>query len=176
MLSLAGAILTLAGSFGAGYSICMERKNRTAQLQILGRAFALISGEIAYSHIPLAEVFLEIGEKIRKPEFWQLGEVFLQIGSRLNDSSGQDFAAVWQEEMDSFLRGTKLNEKEKERVLSFPAAVWYLDGERQQKAVLEFAGNMKTAAAQAQVKAAEENRITLAVSLACGALAAILLV
>lgn len=176
MLSTIGACLTLGGSFGAGCCICMERKTRAAQLQILGRAFELTAGEIAYSRIPMPDVFTEIGEKMKKPEFIRLGDTFIRIGGRLNDSSGQDLAEVWQEEMSSFLKETKLGRDEKEQVLSFPAAVWYLDGERQQTAVLAFAEDMHKAAQEAGQRAARENRATMAVSLSCGILAAILLI
>ena len=60
-------------------------------------------------------------------------------------------------------------------ILSFPSAVWYLDGQRQQAAVEAFAQRFMEEAKRARQAQKEENRITMAVSIACGAFAAILL-
>lgn len=175
MIALIGAVLTMAGAAGTGVCICMERGRRVQQLRSLERVFTVMAGEISYSRISLPEVLEETGEKMMAQSFEPIGEVLCRMGGRLCDGSGQDIETVWTEEMEQFLRQTKLAKKEKEFVLSFPAAVWFLDGPRQQAAVLEFAQGMHEAAAMAQRKEQEENRLTMAVSLACGALAAIVL-
>lgn len=176
MLTWIGAVLTVAGSAGAGVSICAERKKRVTQLAQLGRAFELTAGEIGYSRTSLPEVFTEVGEKLKLQENGSLGEALEKIGVRLADGSGQDISQVWQEEMGAYLEKTGLKAAEKEQALAFPLALWYQDGQRQQAAVLDFAAGMQEAALKAAEKAAEENRITMAASLACGAFAAILLI
>lgn len=175
MLKLIGACLIVVGATGAGGCICTERACRIRQLEALARTFSLIAGEISYSRISLPEIFMETGEKLKEPADFGIGPVLVRIGGRLFDGSGQDIREVWQEEMRMLLSETKLRVQEKELVLSFPDAVWFLDGLRQQTAVTEFARTLQEAAQQAGKRRREEDRITMAFCLACGFLAAILL-
>lgn len=175
MIALIGAFLTMAGAVGAGICICMDREGRVRQLRSLERAFEVMAGEISYSRISLPEVLKETGEKMPAQGFEAIGAALCRIGDRLCDGSGQDVETVWKEEMEGFLKQTKLAGQEKELVLSFPSAVWFLDGPRQQAAVLAYAQGMREAACLAQKKKQEENRLTMALSLACGAFAAIML-
>lgn len=175
MIALAGACLILIGTVGAGACICGERERRIQQLGSMERFFEAVAGEISYSRISLPEVLAEIGEKMLAQDQGEIGKTVWKIGERLCDGSGQDVETVWKEEMGRFLQQTKLTKRERELVLCFPAAVCFLDGPRQQAAVLRFAQGMKEAAGLAQKKKQEENRLTMAVSLACGALAVIML-
>ncbi|HJA30087.1 MAG: hypothetical protein DBX58_03005 [Clostridiales bacterium] len=173
MLAVIGACLTMLGAVGAGGCICLERKNRIAQLSVFMQAFSMMAGEIAYSRISLPEVFSEVGSRMEESD--GLGEVFGRLGRRLCDGKGQDIRTIWGEEMGRYLLRTRLSAGEKEMILSFPSAVWYLDGQRQQAAVEAFAQRFMEEAKRARQAQKEENRITMAVSIACGAFAAILL-
>ncbi len=173
--SVVGAILTLAGSAGAGVCICRERQQRIRQLTLFSRVFTLIAGEVGYGRIPMPGIFLEVSGKLEaQPD--ALGEMLFRVGQRLEDGSGQGLDRIWREELEPFLSQTGLREPEKERILSFPHAVWYPDGQRQQEAVVAFAKEMEETAQTARLALREENRMTMALSLAAGALAAILLV
>lgn len=176
MFKLIGACLTVAGAIGAGGCVCMERQCRIRQLEALARAFSLIAGEISYSRISLPEIFMETGEKLKGPEDFGVGSILLQIGERLLDGSGQDMTVVWKEEMGNFLGETKLRAQEKNLVLSFPDAVWFLDGPRQQSAVAEFAQRLHKTARLAGEARKEEDRVTMAFCIAGSILTAILLV
>lgn len=175
MIRLIGACLTIGGMAGAGMCICMERDLRVRQLKGLGQVFEMVAGEISYSCISLPEVLTEIGRKLSEVGTEEVGAVLYRAGVRLCDGSGQDVETVWTEEMEPFLGQTKLEKQEKELVLSFPAAVWFLDGPRQQTAVLSFAHKLQEAALLAQEKERETNRLTMAASLAGGVFAAIML-
>lgn len=172
---LAGAACTLAGAAGTGLCICRERRLRAEQLSVLEKVFSQAAGEISYSRIPLPEIFAETGERLRETPDFGLGEVLLRIGKRLRDGSGADMGRVWREEMDAFLKKTKLSAAEKGLILSFPEAVWFLDGKRQEAAVLEYAARMHEAAGLVQKRRREEDKITMAFCLALSAMAAILL-
>lgn len=172
---LAGMLLTLAGAAGAGLCICGERRLRMEQLRAFEKAFSLIAGEISYSRISLPEVLTETGEKMCGPTAFGLGEALIRIGRELSDGSGQDIKTVWKEEMSVFLKRTKLNEEEKSLILSFTEAVWFLDGPRQQAAVLEYAAQLRQAAETVQKRRSEEDKITMAFCIACSAMAVILL-
>lgn len=172
MLAAVGACLTVLGAAGAGGCICLERGRRIGRLSVFVQAFSLMAGEIAYSRISLPEVFLELGSRLDDAS---LGEVFSGMGSRLCDGSGQDIRTIWGEEIGNYLRRTELTPGEKELILSFPSSVCYLDGGRQQAAVEAFSQRFLEEARRAGQTQREENRITMAVSVACGALAAILL-
>lgn len=173
MLAAMGACLVLAGAAGAGACLCLERKKRIAQLYLFTQVFGLMAGEIAYSRISLPEVFLEAGRRLEGDQ--GLGEVLRRLGKRLCDGTGQDIRTVWEQELGEYLRRTHLKPEERERILSFPSAVQYLDGARQQEAVAAFSRVFSEKAQQAVQAQKEENKITMALSVACGALAAILL-
>ena len=82
-------------------------------------------------------MFSEVGSRMEESD--GLGEVFGRLGRRLCDGKGQDIRTIWGEEMGRYLLRTRLSAGEKEMILSFPSAVWYLDGQRQQAAVEAFA-------------------------------------
>lgn len=176
MWPLFGACLTILGSGGAGFCICMERKQRLEQLALFSRAFALIAGEVSYSRSCLPEIFRETAQKMEDRASCPLKETFEMIGTRLEDGGGPDMETVWREEMQRCLAATKLRRQEKEQILSFSKAVWYPDGERQQTAVLSFVESMEQAFLGAKQTEREANRITMALCLAAGCLTAILLV
>lgn len=172
---LTGVFLVTAGAAGAGMCICRDRRSRILQLKALEHAFTVIAGEISYSRISLPEIFWETGEKMYGTEGQRLGRCLLKIAGRLGEGSGQDIRKVWQEEMGAYLSAAKLKEPEKLLVLSFPDAVWFLDGPRQEAAVAGFADEMEKRSGDAQQKCSQEDRMTMAFSLAAGMLTAILL-
>lgn len=175
MLKLTGVCLILAGALGVGICICSDRRNRVLQLGALERAFSYIAGEISYSRISLPEIFLEVGEKMDAASGMEPGSTLYRIGKLLQEGGGQDIRTVWQKEMSAHLSGTKLKEQEKKLVLSFPDAVWFLDGTRQEAAVNRFSKELQKSAEEAQKKRGSEDRMTLAICLSAGAMAAILL-
>lgn len=174
-LKWSGVFMIMAGAVGTGICICRDRCSRVLQLKALERAFFLVAGEISYSRISLPEIFVEVGEKMYKTEEGKLGDCIYRIGERMQENRGQDIGTVWQEEMSGYLAGTKLEEQEKKLVLSFPEAVWFLDGPRQETAVNEFARELQARLAGAQQKRSQEDRMTMAFCLAAGIMAAILL-
>ena len=184
MLETLGACLTILGAAGAGQCICRDKKEKVRQLFLLAETFSMVAGEIAYSRISLPEVLMEVGEKRKtaagaasekEQVTAKLGEALFAAGSRMCDGSGRDFSEVWQEAMGQFVQYTGLDPGERELLLSFPACVWYRDGSRQQAAVALFSEKLQEAAEAAAQKERENGRVTMAVSLACGTLAAILL-
>lgn len=174
-LRLAGILFVTAGAAGVGVCICRERGGRVAALKALENAFCLIAGEISYSRISLPEIFLEMGEKMYGAEGRRLGRRLLMIGERLQEGRDQDIGRVWREEMSAYLEETELFAQEKALVLSFPEAVWFLDGQRQEAAVKEFAQQLCRRAEEAQQKCGAQDRMTMAFCLAAGVMAAILL-
>lgn len=175
MLRLIGVCLILTGALGVGICICSDRRSRVAQLEALECAFGLIAGEISYSRISLPEIFLEVGEKMNAPSGMEPGSSLYRIGGRLQEGGGQDIRTVWQEEMNAYLSQTKLKEPEKKLALSFPDAVWFLDGTRQEAAVNRFSQEFYKSVEEAQQRCKSEERMTLALCLSAGVMAAILL-
>lgn len=179
MLSALGACVTITGSVGAGYCFCREKSARARQLFLLGRMFELAAGEIGYSRSFLPEIFAGTGRRLFRggqKEAEALGSVLLRVGERMLDEKGQPVETIWEEEMGAFLKTLFLTEQEKQEVLSFPDAVCYLDGERQKQAVERFAADFSERAKDARQKAGQEKKTVMAVSMACGMMAALLLV
>lgn len=175
MLRAVGLVLVAAGAAGTGICICRDRRTRILQLRALEQAFSMIAGEISYSRISLPEIFWEVGEKLYGTEGRILGGCLFGIGGRMREGGGMDIRRVWQEEMSGYLSASKLAAPEKELVLSFPGAVCFLDGPRQEAAVAGFAAEMRKRSEEAQKKRGQEDRMTMAFCLAAGAMAAILL-
>lgn len=178
MLSAVGACVTVAGSIGAGVCLCREKSERASQLFLLGRMFEMAAGEIGYSRSFLPEVFSETGRRLgrlQKGISEELGGILIRLGERMLDEKGQAVEKIWEEEMGAFLKKLLLTAEEKQEVLSFPAAVCYLDGERQKQAVERFGAAFLERSGEAFQKAGQEKRTVMAVSTACGLLAALLL-
>ena len=76
--------------------------------------------------------------------------------------------------MSAYMERSLLRREERELVLSFPEAVSFPDPQRQRAAVEAFAAAMERAEEAARKKETEENRMTMAVCLAGGALAGLL--
>lgn len=179
MLSVVGACVTIAGSVGAGYCLCREKSQRAAQLFLLGRMFEMAAGEIGYSRSFLPEIFSQTGRRLCRAQqeaAEELGNALTRAGLRMLDEKGQPVETIWAEEVGTFLKTLFLTADERREVLSFPDAVCYLDGERQKQAVERFAAAFLERAKEASQKAVQEKRTVMAVSTACGMLAALLFV
>lgn len=179
MLSVLGACVTVAGSIGAGYCLCWEKSERAAQLFLLGRMFELAAGEIGYSCSFLPEIFAETGKRLGRDSRGtekELGDVLIRAGERMLDERGQPVETIWEEEMGAFLKTLFLTAEERREVISFPAEICYLDRERQKQAVERVGADFSERAGEALRKAGQEKRTVMAVSMACGMMAALLLV
>lgn len=175
MLKMAGACLIVLGAIGTGSCICLEKKRRIRQLLALGQAFLAISGEISYSRAGLPEIFLEASGRMAEGETAAIAQAFGRVGQRLFDGNGALFERVWEEEMEAFFAAGNPGIEEKKLLRSFPLCVWYLDGERQQEAVGEFAGKLLACAQRLSKEEAEQEKLVMACSAVCGLLVAILL-
>ena len=168
-----GVAFLLTGAAGSGLCICRERCERTRQLKMLEQIFEIAAGEIGYSRISLPEVLLQTAQKQSSdPKF---NASLIRIAHRLCDGCGQDMDRIWREELDSWVKNSALLKEEKELLFSFPERIWYLDGGRQQAAVVDFSNQMGQAAGQALKKERDENKVTMLVSTACGIFTALLL-
>ena len=173
--SYLGACLLLVGSAGAGMCVCRERKQRLHQMSLFAGVFEQIAVEMGYSRISLPEIFLELSEKMDGGPDGKLGETLGRIGRRMEDGRGQGVEKLWQEEIGAYLEDVRIPKPQREKILIFPRAVWYPDGQRQQAAVLAFSEEMEQAVQDARRRRREEDRVTMALGVAAGCLLAILL-
>lgn len=173
LLRWIGLCLTLLGAAGTGAGICREREGRVRQLELLGGLFSRIAGEIAYGRTGMPEILTQIGGSMTRSGETALGTVLEEIGKGL--LAGEGMETLWRKQFGAYLGQTGLREEERRLLLSFPALVSFPDTGRQKKAVQDFAGDLARRAAAAGKRAGEEKRVTMAVSLAGGALTALLL-
>ncbi len=173
MLKWIGLCFVAAGTAGTGMRICLDRKARIAQLARLGQMFGRIAGEVSYSRTGISEILEELGEKMKRSGDFSLGGTLEAIGRELRNGGG--LTELWREKMSAYMERSLLRREEKELVLSFPETVDFPDAQRQRTAVEAFAGAMDREKEAARKKEAEENRMTMAVCLAGGILAGLLL-
>ena len=173
MLKALGLCLVAAGAAGTGLSVCAERGQRVRQLARLSGLFTEIAGEIAYSRADLSEILTALGEKMRDAGDAGLGTALEEIGAGLE--TGGELCALWQEKMGDYAARGALRGRERKLLLSFPGSVSFPDTERQRTAVEFFAAELNREMEAARAREAEENRMTMAVCLAGGALAGLLL-
>lgn len=172
MLKWIGLCLTAAGTAGAGVRICMDRRLRVRQLTRLGQMFGRIAGEVSYSRAGMPEILAELGRAMERNGETSLGTALEEIGTGLQNGGG--LPGLWREKMGAYMGRSLLRREERELVLSFPEAVSFPDPQRQRAAVEAFAAAMERAEEAARKKETEENRMTMAVCLAGGALAGLL--
>ena len=67
MQRLAGSILIIAATTGAGWMYGTELKNYLQKMRYIRYVAGLIKGEMEYTGAPLAEVFRETGRRVKKP-------------------------------------------------------------------------------------------------------------
>lgn len=175
MLAFMGACLILAGSFGTGAGICMERKKRAARFAQWQQIFERIAGEISYSAIDLPELFTEIGEKETETGDGEIGVFFNNVGERLTDGSGHLLQKIWLEEMQNYFAANNLHINEEKRLLSFPDEIRFPDRMRQTAAISKFSAEFGAYADKLQQKQQDGRKITMVFCLACGMLTAIIL-
>lgn len=167
-----GAIFTVTGTTGTALCILNRRQQQIYQLKRLAYGFELLAGEISYSRASLPEGLYRAGEKLEEP----FHTFFINVSERIMDQEGSTFSALWQEEAEKLAEELFLEKREKEQLLSFPDAVWFLDGSMQKEAAERFAQDFLEKADALEKKEKEQRKMVLGLGIVSGLLTVVLLI
>lgn len=168
---ITGVLLVVTGSAGLGIGICMEQRLRIRELESFEKFLRLSAGEISYGKTRLSELFAEVGEHMGQ----QMGNLLSKIGERLDDGKGDSFEEIWREEMAGFLRESHLKKEERRLIMAFPAEFGFPDVQRLQMALERLGMEIGQKVKRQRQQQINQERVTMALCLAGGVAAAILL-
>lgn len=171
MLTLAGALCTVAGALGLGGSLCLERRRRMEELFLLEKFLYLAAGEIAYARTGVSGLLLEAGQRLGGG----FGGALQKAGERLEARTGETLDAIWQEEMESYLGTSCLAQEERALLLSFPAEVGFADPLQQRRAIERLGEETGKRARNLRQQLGAWEKMTMALCLSGGIGLAILL-
>lgn len=126
-IKVIGVLLILASSAGIGFHMSDDLLKRVEELKTLKKVILMLRGEIKYNNSTMAEAFETIGNRIQNPYH----DFFIDGAKELNDLSGQTFIEIWKQAIDTNMKETKLNKKDKERFKNLGDNLGYLDKEMQ---------------------------------------------
>ncbi len=111
MQRLAGSILIIAATTGAGWMYGTELKNYLQMMRYIRYVAGLIKGELEYTGAPLAEVFRETGRRVKKPfSTW-----LVRMATEIDEREATAFARIWNRGIDRDLK--ELNLKSEHSIL-----------------------------------------------------------
>lgn len=167
-----GAVFTVTGTTGTALCILNRRKQQIYQLKRLAYGFELLAGEISYSRASLPEGLCRAGEKLEEP----FSSFFINVSERLMEQEGSTFSVLWQEETQKLAEELSLEKSEKEQLLTFPDAVWFLDGSMQKEAAERFSQDFLKKAEDLELKEKEQRKMVLGLGIVTGLMTVVLLI
>ena len=108
MQRLAGSILIIAATTGAGWMYGTELKNYLQKMRYIRYVAGLIKGEMEYTGAPLAEVFRETGRRVKKP----FSRWLVRMASEIDDREESAFARIWNRGIDRDLKELNLQSEQ----------------------------------------------------------------
>jgi stage III sporulation protein AB len=104
-----------------------ELKTRLNDIRELRKLIVLLRGDIRYGNTPLPEAISSIG---RRHEGNFKG-FLIRVSDRLNERSANTFSQIWKDSVETELKNTSLNKKDKSALIQFGDSLGYLDKEMQ---------------------------------------------
>lgn len=127
LVKFLGVALILASSCGVGFRLSADLLKRVEDLKLLKKIMIMLRGEIKYNNSTMSEAFEIIGNRVESPYNY----FFKEVANELNDLSGQTLIEIWKKMIDKYLKETKLNRKDLERLKNLGDNLGYLDKEMQ---------------------------------------------
>lgn len=124
---IVGCILIILSSTLMGFYYSNELKSRVNNLKELRKLIVLLRGDIRYGNTPLPEAICAIARRHEG----SFKVFFVRLSEKLGEHSGNTFAQVWMEAVNSELLNTSLNKKDKSGLIQFGENLGYLDKEMQ---------------------------------------------
>jgi stage III sporulation protein AB len=171
MMRLFGVLSVLAGAGGFGFRLCAERRERICCMMEIREMYGLIQSEIAYTALPLPEIFRNISGKIPG----KLGETLEKISEGMALEQGEVFAELWTKEMTEYLRGKQLGQDSRRLLLDFPACTGRNDSRGQADAINRYLDELDRSISQMKEEEKSKNKVVISLGIAAGLLTVLLL-
>lgn len=171
MLKMAGVLLLIGGFWGAAYCVCEEEKNKLRLLKEMKYMYQLLQNEIRYSKLPLPEIFLITGERLKPP----YRNILLCTGKSMNWEGGLSFQSIWENEVKEKLKGISLFRGQRELLLRLPESIGLSECEGQARALERYIEELNQWIAQTEKEQKNKNKVIMSLGIAGGIFLSILL-
>lgn len=171
MLKAAGVLLLIGGFWGAAFCICEEEKHKLLLLKEMKYMYQLLQSEIRYSRLPLPELFLITGERIKPP----FRNILLGIAKSMNWEEGLSFQSIWENEVKEKLKGVSLFRGQRELLLRLPESIGLPEYEGQARALERYVEEMDQWITQTEKEQRNKNKVIMSLGIAGGIFLSILL-
>lgn len=112
MLKVAGSLMVVGAGALLGVSSAAELEASYQELLYLKSLMEMLKGEIYYSRAALSHIFLKLSKEARNPyDMW-----FRKMCALIESRCGKSLAGIWRESAAETLCGSKLPEKEKQKL------------------------------------------------------------
>lgn len=127
MRKFIGCILIVLAGSGMGYFKGVELQQHLSEIEEIRQLFLMLRSEIKYIKAPLGEAFYQIGRRMDGIYAkWLTG-----LAEKLEEKSGAIFINLWNESIDTYLKGTCLKKEDLKQLKEMGTRMGYLDGEMQ---------------------------------------------
>lgn len=171
MLKIAGCLCILAGCIGWGMGRVRDEKSRIRHLQEVIRTIKRIQNEISYGRHTLPEICLILSEYCMAP----YETCFRTIYERAVQQNGACLEEIWEEEMTRSLHKTRLQEEEKEILISLPQNLGIQEEKYQAESIGQSMDLLLRKCRQAEDAYENKSRVIFSLSILTGVFLTILL-
>lgn len=112
MLKAAGIILVVGAAALLGINAAAELEASYQELLYLKRLMEMLKGEIRYSRAALSHIFLKLEKEAKSP----YDEWLRKMSGLMESRCGKSLTGIWRESAAEALCGSKLPEKEKQKL------------------------------------------------------------
>ena len=127
IMKILGCIMVIASCTCMGFYFSNEMKERIDDLKELRKLIGLLRGDIRYAATPLPEA-ISVLNKRHEGRFHHFLDY---VSSKLQELSGQTFAAIWRAGTDTMLSNTSLSRRDKLQLAQLGENLGYLDKDMQ---------------------------------------------
>lgn len=160
----------LGGSTGMGCWYIHMYNSRIWQMDQLLQLLEGFRQEITYSHIPLAQICRELGERVEKP-YCDLLQAFYR---RIIEKKGENIATIWKEEVKRIEDATLLTKEGLQLLYQLMDPIGYADSETQVKKIDMLIEKMREALQKQKREQENKVRVYFTVGIMGGLLLGIL--
>lgn len=171
MLRLAGILLLMAGSIGAGWSAKEKLKASLEDLYRMRQILQMFQSEIAYSRSPLPETCVRVGNRVSEP----YRSAFYAIRGEMLANKGDSFLTIWRRQMEICMKKLSIAKEEKQIFMDFGSCIGYMDGDIQAKAVEQYMHKLEIAIGRMEKEMADKCKVIMSLSVMGGLMLVIIL-
>ncbi len=172
MVKLIGAACVLTSCVGYAAVLTETQKFHRDVLLSLIRILNLLTGEIRYERLTMAEALGRLTQKYQGP----VGEVLSMIAKKLKEDVWEDLETVWVFCFQENRRNLMLAGEELEIVLEIGKNLGYLDAEAQAVHLLHCRERLEQRLYEAEDEMAEKQKIYRCLAVAVGVMVILILV